>query len=95
VAPGDLEVRGEDRYGYRVLSVSSPAIANTIAELLLDMRDRTGLIPNVYFTWTEGNPVLNLLRFLFVGEGEVAPITREVLRQAEDDPSCRPRVHVG
>jgi hypothetical protein len=95
VAPGDLEVRGEDRYGYRVLSVSSPAIANTIAELLLDMRDRTGLIPNVYFTWTEGNPVVNLLRFLAVGEGEIAPVAREVLRRAEPDSDLRPRVHVG
>jgi hypothetical protein len=91
----DLDVRGEDRYGYRVLSVHSPAVANTIAELLLDMRDRTGLIPNVYFTWTEGNPVVNLLRFLAVGEGEIAPVTREVLRRAEPDPDLRPRVHVG
>ena len=91
----DLRVVGEERFGYRILKVRSSVVPNTIAELLLDIRERTSLVPHVFFTWTEGNPVLNLLRFLFVGEGEVAPLTREVLRRAEPDPEQRPKVHVG
>jgi hypothetical protein len=89
-----LQVRGEERFGHRILTVRSSVVANTVAEILLAVRDRTGLVPHVYFTWTEGNPLANLLRFLFVGAGEIAPVTREVLREAECDPERRPKVHV-
>jgi hypothetical protein len=76
-------------------SSSSPAIPNAIAALLPHVRDRTGKLPHVYFGWTEGNPITCLLRFLAFGEGDSAPVTREVLREAEADPLRRPRVHVG
>ena len=91
----ELRIVGEERFGHRILTVGSSVVANTIAEIALAIRDRTTLVPHIYFTWTEGNPVRNLLRFLFIGDGEVAPVTREVLREAEPDPERRPRVHVG
>ena len=81
--------------GYRILRCKSPAIPNAIAGLLLDLRDRTYSIPHAYFGWTEGNPITYLLRFLAFGEGDTAPVCREVLRQAEPDPARRPRIHVG
>jgi hypothetical protein len=90
-----LLVRGARVNGYCVLRSKSPAIPNAIAALLLHIRDRTGKLPHVYFGWTEGNPVTYLLKFLAFGEGDTAPVTREVLRQAEADPLRRPRVHVG
>jgi hypothetical protein len=90
-----LEVRGILRHGYRVLEVHGPSVPNTIASVLLHIRDVTGLMPHIYFRWTEGNPLLNLVRFLFLGEGEIAPVTREVLREAEPDVTKRPWVHVG
>ena len=91
----DLQVHGVVRHGYRVLEVHGPVVPNTIASVLLHIRDVTGLMPHIYFRWTEGNPVVNLLRFLFLGEGEIAPVTREVLREAEPDVTRRPWVHVG
>jgi hypothetical protein len=90
-----LLARGASIHHYSVLRCTSPAIPNAIAALLLYIRDRTGKIPHVYFGWTEGNPVTYLLKFLAFGEGDTAPVTREVLRQAETNPLRRPRVHVG
>jgi amino acid permease-like protein len=102
VHPGDssafsesLRIEARDVGGHQVLSTSSPAIPNAIAAVLLDLRDQTGVTPHAYFGWTEGNPITYLLRFLAFGEGDTAPVTREVLRQAEPRPERRPRIHVG
>ncbi|MEU8585703.1 amino acid transporter [Streptomyces sp. NPDC048664] len=91
-----LTVHGEVLHGrYRVLSLESASIPNALAAFMLHVRDTTGCIPHIYFEWTEGNPFANFLRFFLFGQGEVAPVTREVLREAEPDPTRRPRVHVG
>jgi hypothetical protein len=80
---------------YRVMTVSASSVPNALAALALRIRDDTGVIPHIYFAWTEGSPLQQLLRFLLFGLGEVAPVTREVLRRAEHDPARRPHVHVG
>ncbi|WP_425280486.1 amino acid transporter [Leucobacter viscericola] len=90
----ELVVHGEVRDGYRVLSITSSNVPNTLAAVLIELRDRTGGMPHIYFRWTEGNPVANLIRFLLFGEGEIAAVTREVLREAEPRHTCRPWVHV-
>nr|WP_063774880.1 APC family permease [Kitasatospora azatica] len=92
----ELQVRGEVLHGrYRVLVVESSSVPNALAALLMHVRDLTGRQPHMYFEWTEGNPLAQFLRFFLFGQGEVAPVTREVLREAEPDRSRRPRVHVG
>lgn len=92
---GKLCVRGVDIAGYKILRTEAPAVPNAIAALLLHLRDETGKIPHVYFGWSEGNPIAYLIRYILFGEGDTAPVTREILRQAEDDPELRPSVHVG
>jgi hypothetical protein len=91
----ELHVTGEVRYGYKILRIESSAVPNTLAALLLHLRDRTGKVPHIYFHWAEGNPIVAMLRYLVFGGGDVPPLTREVLRQAEPDLERRPRVHVG
>ncbi|WP_328333118.1 amino acid transporter [Kribbella sp. NBC_00382] len=91
----ELDVRGEERHGYRILQVDSPSVPNAIAALLLEIRDEFGVMPHIYFAWAEGNPFYFLFRYLISGEGDVPPVTREVLRRAEPDRSNRPWVHVG
>ncbi|MFB0631362.1 amino acid transporter [Streptomyces sp. AB3(2024)] len=91
-----LKVRGEvlhDRY--RVLTLEGSTVPNALAALLLHVRDGTGQRPHIYFEWTEGNPMANFLRFFLFGQGEVAPVTREVIRAAEPDRARRPHVHAG
>ncbi len=92
---GKLKIRGVDIDGYKILRTEAPAVPNAIAALLLYLRDETGKIPHVYFGWSEGNPIAYLIRYLLFGEGDTAPVTREILRQAETDPELRPSVHVG
>ncbi|MFF8911000.1 APC family permease [Streptomyces olivaceoviridis] len=93
---GGLTVRGEVLHGrYRVLTLEHSSISNALAALLLHVRDMTGCTPHIYFEWTEGTPFANFLRFFLFGQGEVAPVTREVLRLAEPNRARRPRVHTG
>ena len=92
---GVLSVCGENVDGFRVLRAEYPAVPNAIAAFLLFLRNETGKLPHVYFGWSEGNPLTYLLKYIAFGEGDTAPVTHEVLRQAEKDPERRPIVHVG
>jgi hypothetical protein len=90
----NLRVTGHLLGRHAVLQAQSPVVANAIAALLIELEKLTGRLPHAYFTWTEGNPVGNLLRFLILGEGDVAPIAHEVLRRAVPDRKHRPVIHV-
>ncbi len=77
-----------------VLCAESPVVANAIAAVLIEIERSTGQRPHCYFSWTEGNPVKNLFRFLFLGGGDAAPLVHEVLRRAVPDVDHRPVIHV-
>jgi hypothetical protein len=89
-----LFVQGRMDGRHRVLFASSPVVANSIAALLIELGRRTGNVPHAYFHWTAGNPVANLFRYIFFGEGDTAPLSHEVIRRAIADPKHRPIIHV-
>jgi len=89
-----LSVHGKTEGRHKILYASSPVVANSIAALLIELEKRTGKVPHAYFSWTDGNPVANIIRYVFLGEGDVAPLTHEVLRRAVRDPRRRPIIHV-
>ena len=90
-----MKVQGREVGGYRVLHAEGPAVPNAIAAFLLYLRDRTGKIPHAYFHWGSKNPIAYLFDYVAFGRGDTAPVTREVLRQAEPDEEKRPSIHVG
>jgi hypothetical protein len=92
---GSVKVKGEEIGGFRVLNVDGASVPNALAATLLAIRDRTDKRPHAYFGWTEGNPLKYLARFVIFGEGDIAPVTREILRQTDPDPATRPAIHVG
>jgi hypothetical protein len=89
-----LFIEGRTIGSHRMLSAKSPAIANSIAALLIKLESQTGQTPHAYFKWTEGNPVANIVRYIFFGEGDTAPLTHEVIRRAVPNINRRPIVHV-
>jgi len=80
---------------HAVLRARGNSVPNVIAAVLLHVRELTGVPPHVYFEWSEKGPAANALRFLLAGEGDIPPLTHEVLRRAEADQTQRPVVHVG
>ncbi len=90
-----LDVTGHTVDGVKVLRCSSAAIPNAIASILFHLRDETGTVPHAYFGWTEGHPLAYVFKYVFLGEGETAPVLREILRRVEHNIERRPRIIVG
>ena len=74
----DLTITGHDIGGHRVLRAQSATVPNAIAAFLLYIRKRSGQVPHVYFQWTEGSPIAHLARYVFFGEGDIAPVTTSI-----------------
>ena len=91
----ELVVTGHVVSQANILRVTATTIPNSIAAIMLWLRDHTGIVPHAYMEWTEGGPFLHAAQFLMFGKGETAPIAREILRTHEEDRARRPFVHVG
>ena len=90
---GALTVRGYEVDGYKVLRATGVAVPNSLAALLLHLGQLSGKRAHAYFNWGERGPASYLMKFLFSGEGDIAPLTREILRRCETDQNPRPVIH--
>ena len=89
-----IQLKACEEDGFVIFRCASAAVPNAIASILIALRNKTGVIPHAFMYWTEGNPLFYVLRYLFLGDGETAPVTREILREAEHDTKRRPKIHV-
>ncbi|CAM3682463.1 hypothetical protein [Smaragdicoccus niigatensis] len=92
---GVLQVRGVEVGAFRILHAQSPAVPNAIAAILMALRNETGILPQCHLAWSEGSPLKHMLRVIVLGQGDTAPVVREIIRKAEADPGMRPGIHVG
>jgi hypothetical protein len=90
-----VTVTGVSVDDHRILRATGPSVPNVLAAILLDVRDRMPKTPHAYFEWSQKGPGENALRFLIAGEGDIPPLTHEILRLAEPDDDRRPQIHVG
>ena len=89
-----VTVTGASVDEHRILRATGPSVPNVLAAILLDVRDRMPAAPHAYFEWSQKGPGENALRFLLAGEGDIPPLTHEILRLAEPDEDRRPQIHV-
>jgi hypothetical protein len=87
-------VEGHEVGGFWVLRCKGVAVPNGIAALLIKISTITNRRPHVYFHWIESSPLVFLAKFFLSGQGDVAPLTHEILRRAVQDANERPVVHV-
>ncbi|RYG45913.1 APC family permease [bacterium] len=90
---GSMRVKGYSIGGHRVLRAQASAVPNGIAATMIHIQKLTGKRPHAYFNWGERNPFYFMVKYFLSGEGDVAPVTREILRRVEKDPEQRPVIH--
>ncbi|NOL57741.1 amino acid transporter [Corynebacterium ulcerans] len=88
-----LVVTGHVCGDHTILRTESAAIPNAIAALAVDMHHRGNV--DVYFSWSPGSPVRDMLRYLAIGKGQNAVVVHEIIRRANKDGKPHPHVHLG
>jgi hypothetical protein len=88
-----MEVIQEE--GVFILRIRNCAsVAHTIAALALELA-KVGSPPEIHFGWSDQSPIAANLSFLFLGEGNVPWMVRELISDTEPDPAKQPRVIIG
>src|SRR5581483_5334875 len=88
-----MMVRGERIGNFSVLRCTGPAVPNMLAALALKIRDELRVEVQIRLTWTPGEPVVHHLRYLMLGEGDTARLTRHIIEHHVGAPSLVEQLH--
>jgi len=89
-----VEVKGVVLGDYMIFRCKCQSAPVAIASILLAIRNKTNKIPHVFMGWTDAHPLSYAWKFILFGEGETAPLTRDLIRRIEPQESKRPYIHV-
>lgn len=90
-----IALQGKSIGDASVLRCKAASVPNAISAIAVDIFDHNNVDVDLYFEWSPGSPIRDMLRFLFVGRGQNAPIVHEILRRHYPVGKSRPHVHVG
>ncbi|QGX58580.1 amino acid transporter [Corynebacterium pseudotuberculosis] len=88
-----LMVTGHVCGDHRILRTEAAAVPNAIAALATDLHHCGNV--DLYFSWSPGSPVRDMLRYLAIGKGQNAVVVHEIIRRANKDGKPHPHVHLG
>ncbi|HEX3598987.1 MAG TPA: hypothetical protein VHU84_02520, partial [Lacipirellulaceae bacterium] len=71
------------------------SVSHVLAALCLEMCRDNGTPPEIIFGWSDENPLAANLHFLFLGEGNIPWMVKELVRKAIPDPTRQPRIRIG
>ena len=71
------------------------SVSHVLAAVCLELCRDEGRPPEIIFGWSNEAPIAANLNFLFLGEGNVPWMVKELIRKAIPDPAHQPRVRIG
>jgi hypothetical protein len=71
------------------------SVSHVLAALCLELCRDNKRPPEIIFGWSHESPIAANLNFLFLGEGNVPWMVKELVRKAISDPARQPRIRIG
>jgi hypothetical protein len=90
---GPLHITGLDIDGYHILRTNGPATPQTIAAMMLELRDMSASQCHLHFAWPPDNSAASPLRCTLLPTLAPHQICR-CLRSVERDAARRPVIHI-
>jgi hypothetical protein len=71
------------------------SVSHVLAAVCLELARNNRVPPEIIFGWSHETPIAANLNFLFLGEGNVPWMVKELVRHAVSDLARQPRIRIG